>query len=95
MKILTELLSNIPSLIKKFIGYSCSLFMLGWGGRDYFISTLNANNDQLKKELRVERQVELAPITTQMSVIQNDVGWLKTGVEDANGKLDKLILRMK
>jgi hypothetical protein len=95
MKILTEILSSIPGLVKKFIGYSCSLFMLGWGGYDYFEGKLNANNDKLKNEMRIERKAELAPINTQMSVIQNDVGWLKNGVGSANDKLDKLILRMK
>jgi hypothetical protein len=88
-------LAWIPTIVRKVIGYSCTLFLLGWGAYEKVETRLHARDQQIKAEMRIERQVELSPINSQMAVLQNDVLWLKGGVSDANSKLDTLLIRMK
>jgi hypothetical protein len=85
----------IPSLIKKVIGYSCSLFLLGWGAYDKFESRLNANNEKVIGTVRIERQLELGAIHAEIGLIKNDMGWVRSSLESSHGKLDVLLRSAK
>ena len=76
-----KILELIPSLVKKFIGWSCSMFLLGWGGYDLVENKLNANNEKLKSDMRAERAQALSPVQTDIAVIKTDVSWIKHYLE--------------
>lgn len=86
-----SVLAWIPSLIKKIVGYSCSLFLLGWGAYDWVESKLNANNEVVITKMRLERSVQIGEIKTEIDVVKNDIGWIKSSVDKMDDKLDTLI----
>ena len=79
-----KILELIPSLIKKFVGYSCFMFMAGWGLYDRFENRLNANNELVMKEARSEIREAIYPIEKDVAVIKNDTAWIKAYLQKNN-----------
>lgn len=72
----------IPSIIKKFVGYSCFCFLAGWGLYDRFENRLNANNEKVMKETRSEIREAIHPLEKDIAVIKNDTSWMRRHLED-------------
>lgn len=88
---MASILGFIPSLIKKFIGYTSAIFLLGWGAYDTFETKLNAHGDQMAKQMRLERAAQMGELKAQILVIKNDITWIKTNSIETNSKLDRII----